>query len=76
METTKAAKVAEACSLFKKARAWFGEDLIGHPAFSAKVFGDMQVRLVMFVHGFRVKSVHGLNQWKRSASISQNRCEI
>jgi len=56
METTKAAKIAEACSLSKKARAWFGEDLIGHPAFSAKVFGDMQVRLVMFVHGFRVKS--------------------
>ena len=40
----------------KKARAWFGEDLIKHPAFSAKLLGDMQVRLVMFVHGFKVST--------------------
>ena len=56
MGTSKAAKVAAACVCDDKAREWFGTDLTNNPAFSAKVLGNMETRLVMFVHNFNVKS--------------------
>ena len=56
MASSKATKVADACACDDKARKWFGTDLTNHPAFTAKVLGNFEVRLVMHVHGFIVKS--------------------
>ena len=56
MGTSKSTKVAAACVCDDKAREWFGTDLTKNPAFSAKVLGNMEVRLVMFVHNFLVPS--------------------
>ena len=55
MESKLADKIAEAVAMVEKAKEWFGSDV----AFYGKMIGDMEVRLVMHVHNFKVKT----QQW-------------
>ena len=48
-------EIVEACQLMQKARKWFGPNLLTRPAVEQKLIGDMDVRLVMHVHGFAKK---------------------
>ena len=56
METSLTPQILEACNLMEKARAWLGPDLEAMPALTQKLVGDMDVRLVMHVHGFAKNS--------------------
>ena len=51
METGLNPQIIEACKIMDMARAWLGSDLQTMPALT----GDMDVRLVMHVHGFAKK---------------------
>ena len=55
METRLNPQIMEACKLMDKARAWLGSDLHTMPALTHRIMGDMDVRLVMHVHGFANK---------------------
>ena len=56
METKHAEKIKQATALMDKAREWFGSDMSGQPALTSNLIGQMDVRLVMFVHGFKIKT--------------------
>ena len=56
METKLPGKIQEAAALMDKARGWFGADVAWQPALTANLLGTLDVRLVMFVHGFKVKT--------------------
>ena len=51
METTLNPQIMEACKLMDQARAWLGSDMCNLPALTQRIMGDMDVRLVMHVHG-------------------------
>ena len=55
METKLNPQIMEACKLMEQARAWFGSDMRSMPALTLRILGDMDVRLVMHVHGFAKK---------------------
>ena len=55
METRLNPQIMEACKLMDMARAWLGSDLQTMPALTQRIMGDMDVRLVMHVHGFAKK---------------------
>ena len=56
METKLAGKIQEAVASMDKARGWFGSGVVGQPTLYAKHIGQLDVKLVMFVHGFKVKT--------------------
>ena len=70
MEGNLQPKIKEAHGLTQQARAWFGADLILQPALSAKCIGQMDVRLVMHVHGFQ-KKVKTRKQFDSLGSIAR-----
>ena len=39
-----------------RAREWFGLDMSGQAALTTSSIGQMDVRLVMYVHGFKIKT--------------------
>ena len=51
-------KILEAVAIMQQARTWFGNDIFTNPAKVQKLLGGLDVKLVMFVHGFqkRVKT--------------------
>ena len=53
METILNPQVMEACKLMAMARVWLGSDLLSMPALKQKIMGDMEVRLVMHVLGWK-----------------------
>ena len=55
METKLMPQIKEATALMDKARAWFGSDMCSMPALTQRIMGDLDVRLVMHVHGFAEK---------------------
>ena len=55
METRLNPQIMEACKLMDMARAWLGSDLQTMPALTQRIMGDMDVRLVLHVHGFAKK---------------------
>ena len=55
MENRLNPQIMEACKLLDKARAWFESDMQSQPALTQRLMGDMDVRLVMHVHGFAKK---------------------
>ena len=55
METKLQEKIKKAIDLMDKAREWFGADIDSQPAVTAKLIGQLDVRLVMFVHGFKTR---------------------
>lgn len=55
METKLLPKITEACGFMDKARKWIGTDVFARPGPLHKIMGDMDVRLVMHVHGFAKK---------------------
>ena len=52
---TKMSEILKATALMEKAREWLGPAMQAVPALSQKLIGDMDVRLVMHVHGFAKK---------------------
>ena len=55
METSLNPQIMEACELMEQARAWLGPDIYFHPGLKQKLLSDMDVRLVMHVHGFATR---------------------
>ena len=78
MGTTLMPQIMEACKLMNQARAWLGSDLLSMPAQMQRIVGDMEVRLVMHVHGFakRVKPGSSTLTWKRSPANSRKMCKM
>ena len=62
-------KIVEAADIMEKARTWFGTDIFINPAKAQKLLGDLDVKLVMFVHGFqkRVKTRKPYNSMEEIA---------
>ena len=56
METRLNPEIMAASALMDKARQWLGPDLQSLPALTQKLMGDMDVRLVLHIHGFTKKS--------------------
>ena len=53
METSLLPQITAACQIMDKAKAWLGPGAMqALPALTQKLMGDMDVRLVMHVHGF------------------------
>ena len=65
-------QIMEAVTLMEQARAWLGSDIQSRPALTQKLMGDMDVRLVMHVHGFakRVKTTR--KQYPSLEAIAQD----
>ena len=61
-------KIVEAAGIMEKARAWLGADLENVPAVTQKLVGDLDVKLVMFVHDFQ-KRVKTRTQFKLMGDI-------
>ena len=70
METKLNPAIMEACKLMEKARTWLGSDLHSMPALTHRIMGDMDVRLVMHVHGF-TKKVKTRKQYPSLEAIAQ-----
>ena len=71
METKLNPQIIEACKLMEKARTWLGSDLHSMPALPHRIMGDMDVRLVMHVHGF-TKKVKTRKQYPSLEAIAQD----
>ena len=73
MDTGLMPQIQEANALMEEARAWFGGTAIELlPAVTQKLINNMDVRLVMHVHGFAKTSRPGSSTppWRRSPAIS------
>ena len=70
METRLNPEIMAASALMDKARQWLGPDLQSLPALTQKLMGDMEVRLVMHVHGF-AKRVQTQKQYPSLEAIVQ-----
>ena len=70
METKLMPQILEATGIVDKARSWLDTDKENHTIVTANLLGDMEVRLVMHVHGF-AKRVKSRTQFKSLEAIGQ-----
>ena len=63
-------QILEATGIVDKARSWLDTDKENHTIVTANLLGDMEVRLVMHVHGF-AKRVKSRTQFKSLEAIGQ-----
>ena len=70
METKLMPQIMAATAMMEKARAWFGSDMECQVALTAKILGDMDVRLVMHIHGF-AKKIKTRTQFASIEAIGQ-----
>ena len=71
METKDMSQIMAATAIMEKARAWFADDLQNMEAIAQKLLGNMDVRLVMHIHGF-AKKVKTRKQYPSLEAIAQD----
>ena len=78
MDTRLKPNIMDACQIMGRSRARLGSDMRIMPAMQQRIMGDLDVRLLMHVHGFekQVKPENSTTIWKRSPGNSRNICRM
>ena len=71
METRDMPQILKATAIMEQARAWFADDLENMEALSQKLLGTMDVRFVMYIHGF-ARKVKTRKQYTSLEGIAQD----
>ena len=71
METKLMSQIREATTIVETARKWFHMDMDKQPDMASRIFGDMEVRLVMHVHRRFAKKARTRTQFASLTAIGQ-----